>query len=137
MGEVYRARDPQLGRDVAIKVLPHLLTENAERLARFEREARLLAGFNHPHIATIYGLEESGGMRGIVLEFVDGETLAARLHRGPIPVLEALAIAQQIADGVEAAHDKGVIHRDLKPANIAFTRDGEVKVLDFGIAKVA
>jgi len=136
MGEVYRARDPQLGRDVAIKVLPRLFTENAERLARFEREARLLAGFNHPHIATIYGVENAGGMRGIVLEFVDGETLAARLRGGPIPVIEALTIAQQIADGLEAAHDKGVIHRDLKPANIAFTRDGEVKVLDFGLAKL-
>ena len=136
MGEVYRARDLRLGRDVAIKVLPRLFTENAEALARFEREARLLAGLNHPHIATIYGLEDAGGMRAIVLEFVDGETLAARLQRGPIPVMEALTIAQQIADGVEAAHDRGVIHRDLKPANIAFGRDGEIKVLDFGLAKV-
>ena len=135
MGEVYRARDAKLGRDVAIKVLPRAFTNDPERLARFEREARLLAALNHPNIGAIYGLEEADGVRGLVLEFVPGETLAARLHRGPIPLTEALTIARQIADALDAAHEKGIVHRDLKPANIKITPDGTVKVLDFGLAK--
>jgi Tol biopolymer transport system component/tRNA A-37 threonylcarbamoyl transferase component Bud32 len=135
MGEVYRARDPKLARDVAIKILPPTFTQHAERLARFEREARVLAALNHPHIGVIYELAEANGLRGLVLEFVEGETLADRLHRGPVPVDEALPIARQIADAVETAHDKGIIHRDLKPGNIKITPDGVVKVLDFGLAK--
>ena len=135
MGEVYRARDTKLGRDVAIKVLPRAFTNDPERLARFEREARLLAALNHPHIGAIYGLEEADGVRGLVLELVPGETLAARLHRGPIPLTEALTIARQITDALDAAHEKGIVHRDLKPANIKITPDGTVKVLDFGLAK--
>ena len=135
MGEVYRAWDTKLGRDVAIKVLPALFTSNHERLARFEREARTLAALNHPHIGAIYGLEESGGIRALVLEFVDGPTLADRLSRGRLPIAEALPIAIQIADALDAAHDKGIVHRDLKPANIKITADGVVKVLDFGLAK--
>ena len=135
MGEVYRARDTKLGRAVAIKILPRAFTNDPERLARFEREARLLAALNHPHIGAIYGLEEADGVRGLVLELVAGETLAARLHRGPIPVSEALTIARQIADALDAAHEKGIVHRDLKPANIKVTPDGTVKVLDFGLAK--
>src|SRR5688572_4291587 len=137
MGEVYRARDTKLGRDVAIKILPHHFTNHPERLARFEREARVLASLNHPHIGAIYGLEDADGVRALVLELVDGETLADRIARGPIPLNEALAMARQIADALEAAHDKGIIHRDLKPANIKITPDGVVKVLDFGLAKLA
>jgi Tol biopolymer transport system component len=135
MGEVYRARDPKLGRAVAIKVLPRAFTNDPERLARFEREARLLAALNHPHVGAIYGLEEADGVRGLVLELVVGQTLAARLQRGPIPVSEALTIARQIADALDAAHEKGIVHRDLKPANIMVTPNGTVKVLDFGLAK--
>jgi Tol biopolymer transport system component len=135
MGEVYRARDTRLGRDVAIKVLPRAFTADPDRLARFEREARLLASLNHPHIGTIHGLEESEGVRALVLELVDGETLADRLHRGAISIPDALAMARQIADALEAAHDKGIVHRDLKPSNIKITPDGVVKVLDFGLAK--
>ena len=135
MGEVYRARDPRLGRDVAIKVLPARFTSDRGRLARFEQEARVLAVLNHPCIGAIYGLEDSDGLRGLVLELVEGETLADRLARGPVPVLEALRIAAQIADAIEAAHDRGVVHRDLKPANIKITPAGLVKVLDFGLAK--
>ena len=136
MGEVYRARDTKLGREVAIKILPHVFTSSPERLARFEREARILASLNHPHVAAIYGVEEAEGLRAIVLELVEGETLADRLLGGPVPVAEALAIARQIADALDAAHEKGIIHRDLKPANIKVTPDGVVKVLDFGLAKV-
>jgi serine/threonine-protein kinase len=135
MGEVYRARDTKLGRDVALKVLPAEFTADVDRLARFEREARMLAALNHPHIAAIYGFEEAAGVRALVLELVEGETLADRLSGGPIPVDQALAIGRQLADALEAAHEKGIIHRDLKPANIIITPDGTVKVLDFGLAK--
>jgi Tol biopolymer transport system component len=135
MGEVYRARDGKLNRDVAIKVLPEAVAEDAERLARFQREAQVLAALNHPHIAAIYGLEKSGSVEGLVLELVEGETLAERIARGPVPVEEALAIARQIADALEAAHEKGIVHRDLKPANVKITPQGKVKVLDFGLAK--
>ncbi|MDA2927430.1 protein kinase [Acidobacteria bacterium AH-259-G07] len=135
MGEVYRAQDTKLGREVAIKVLPDLFAQDRERLARFEREAKLLASLNHPNIAAIYGLEETDGVRFLVLELVEGETLAERVAKGPLPVEEALEICRQIAEGVEAAHEKGVIHRDLKPANVKITPEGMVKVLDFGLAK--
>jgi serine/threonine protein kinase len=135
MGEVYRARDTRLGRDVAIKVLPPALTAHPDRLARFEREARVLASLNHPHIGALYGLEESGGHLALVLELIEGETLADRLARGPIPIKAALALARQIADALEAAHEKGIVHRDLKPANIKITPQDVVKVLDFGLAR--
>src|SRR5215467_12133225 len=121
MGEVYRARDLKLKRDVAIKILPDEFARDPERVSRFHREAQLLAAVNHPNIAQIYGFEESGGTRCIVMELVDGETLQERLKRGPIPVDDALAIAKQIADALHAAHEKGVIHRDLKPANVKVT----------------
>ncbi len=134
MGEVYRARDTRLGRDVAIKALPADFAQDSERMARFEREARLLATLNHPNIAGIYGLEEANGAKYLVLEFVDGETLAARLERGPLPLDEAVAVAIQIAAGVEAAHENGVIHRDLKPGNVIVMPNGQAKVLDFGLA---
>ncbi|HET6348603.1 MAG TPA: protein kinase [Candidatus Krumholzibacteria bacterium] len=134
MGEVYRARDTRLGREVAIKSLPADFAQDAERLARFEREARLLATLNHPNIAGIHGLEDVGGTRYLVLEFVDGETLAARIARGAMPLDETLEIAGQIASGVEAAHESGVIHRDLKPGNVIITPSGQAKVLDFGLA---
>jgi serine/threonine protein kinase len=137
MGEVYRAHDSKLGRDVAIKVLPVKFTADAERLARFEGEARMLAALNHPHIGAIFGVEEAAGIPALVLEFVDGETLADRLRRGPIAAREALTIARQMADAVDAAHRKGIIHRDLKPANVKVTPNGVVKVLDFGLAKAA
>ena len=137
MGEVYRARDTTLGRDVAIKILPRFFSSDPERLARFEREARMLAALNHPHIGAIYGVEDAESVRALVLELVQGDTLADRLKRGALPVVEALAIARQIADTLDAAHEKGIIHRDLKPANIKITRDGVVKVLDFGLAKAA
>ena len=136
MGEVYRARDPKLGREVAIKVVASVFVSDPERLARLEREARVLATLNHPHIGAIYGLEEAGGGRALVLELVEGVTLAERLTLGPLPVQEALTVARQIADALEAAHERGVIHRDLKPSNIKITPDGTVKVLDFGLAKV-
>ena len=135
MGEVYRARDGKLQRDVAIKVLPELFAADAERLARFQREAQVLAALNHPHIAAIYGLEESGATAALVLELVPGETLAERIASGPIPVEEAMAVAHQISDALEAAHERGIVHRDLKPANVKITPDGKVKVLDFGLAK--
>ncbi|MBI3048649.1 MAG: protein kinase [Acidobacteria bacterium] len=135
MGEVYRARDTKLARDVAIKVLPASVVSDPERIARFEREAQLLAALNHPHIAAIYGLEGSDASQFLVMELVDGDTLAERLKTGPIHVAEALAIARQIADALQAAHEKGIVHRDLKPANIALTAGGQVKVLDFGLAK--
>src|SRR5258708_6471680 len=126
MGEVYRARDTKLNRDVAIKVLPPAFAQDSERMARFQREAQALAALNHPNIAQIYGMEESA----LVMEFVPGEDL-----RGPLPLDEAMKIARQIADALEAAHEKGIVHRDLKPANIKLTPDGKVKVLDFGLAK--
>ena len=137
MGEVYRARDPKLERDVAIKILPEAFAQDRERLARFEREAKLLAVVNHPAIATIYGLEESNGTRFLVMELVEGETLAERIARSPrLDVSELLSIFRQIAEALEAAHEKGIVHRELKPANIKIAPDGSVKVLDFGLAKV-
>jgi serine/threonine-protein kinase len=135
MGEVFRARDTKLQRDVAIKVLPDLFATDPERLARFRREAQLLAALNHPHIAAIYGFEDSGDTHALVLELVEGPTLADRIARGPVPIDEALPIAKQIADALEAAHEQGIVHRDLKPANIKLRPDGTVKVLDFGLAK--
>jgi serine/threonine protein kinase/Tol biopolymer transport system component len=136
MGEVYQAHDTKLGRDVAVKVLPEAVAHDAERLSRFQREAKMLAALNHPNIATIYGLEQSGGTSCLVMELVPGDTLQERIQRdGPVPLEEALAIAKQIGDALEAAHDKGIIHRDLKPANVKVTPDGKVKVLDFGLAK--
>jgi serine/threonine protein kinase len=135
MGQVYRARDTKLGRDVALKVLPDSLVHDRERLARFEREAHLLAALNHPSIAHIYGFEDSTGTPALVIELVDGETLADRLVHGPIALEDALPIARQIAEALEAAHEQGIIHRDLKPANIKVPADGSVKVLDFGLAK--
>jgi serine/threonine protein kinase/Tol biopolymer transport system component len=135
MGEVFRARDTKLNRDVAIKVLPAAFAEDRERVARFRREAQLVASLNHPNIAAIYGLEEANGMVALALELVDGEDLQARLARGPIPLDEAIAIARQIAEGLEAAHERGIVHRDLKPANVKLTKDGAVKILDFGLAK--
>jgi Tol biopolymer transport system component len=137
MGEVYRARDDRLGREVAVKVLPRIFSADAERLARFQREARLLASLNHPHIAAIYGVEDNNGIPALILELVEGPTLAEQLQRGPVPVAEALPIAHQIADAVEAAHEQGIVHRDLKPGNIKVKPDGTVKVLDFGLAKAA
>ncbi|MGQ0737381.1 MAG: serine/threonine-protein kinase [Acidobacteriota bacterium] len=135
MGEVYRARDTTLHRDVAIKILPALSAADAERLARFTREAQALAALNHPHIAQIYGFEQTGETRALVMVLVDGEDLAVRLTRGAVPLDEALPIARQIAEALEAAHEAGIIHRDLKPANIKVRSDGTVKVLDFGLAK--
>ncbi|HKC25395.1 MAG TPA: protein kinase, partial [Thermoanaerobaculia bacterium] len=137
MGEVFRARDPRLGRDVALKLLPADIANDPERLARFRREAQVLASLNHPHVGAIHGLEESNGTPFLVLELVEGEDLAARLARGPIPLDEALAIALQIADALEAAHEKGIVHRDLKPANVKVTPEGVVKLLDFGLAKAS
>ena len=135
MGEVYQARDTRLDRNVALKVLPEAFTADPDRLARFEREAKVLASLNHPNIGTIHGLEESDGVKALVLELVEGPTLADRIAHGPIPLDEALPIARQIADALEAAHEQGVIHRDLKPANVKVKHDGTVKVLDFGLAK--
>jgi Tol biopolymer transport system component len=135
MGEVYSARDTRLNRNIALKVLPDVFAHDTERMARFEREAKLLASLNHPNIAAIYGLEESGPTRALVMELVEGPTLAERIAAGPIPLDEALPIAKQVAEALEYAHDHGVIHRDLKPANIKVTADGTVKVLDFGLAK--
>jgi tRNA A-37 threonylcarbamoyl transferase component Bud32 len=135
MGEVYRARETKLGRDVALKILPPAFTTDADRVARFEREARLLASLNHPHIGAIYGFEDAGDVPALVLELVEGETLDDRLARGALPLSEALAVAGQIADAVDAAHGAGIIHRDLKPSNIKITPDGVVKVLDFGLAR--
>ena len=135
MGEVYRARDTRLNRDVALKLLPDAFAGAGDRLTRFQREAELLASLNHPHIAQIYGIEEDGGVRALVLELVEGPTLEARIARGPLPPDEVLAIATQLADGLEAAHEAGIVHRDLKPANVKVQHDGTVKVLDFGLAK--
>ncbi len=141
MGEVYRARDTRLKRDVAIKILPDVFASDQERLARFDREAETLASLNHPHIAQVYGLETTAADDGrethaIVMELVEGEDLSQRLERGAVPLEEALPIARQIADALEAAHDQGIVHRDLKPANIKVRPDGTVKVLDFGLAKL-
>ena len=135
MGIVYRAEDTNLNRQVAIKVLPDIFSGDPERMARFEREAKLLASLNHPNIAAIYGLEQAEGRRFLVLELVEGETLAQRIAKGPLPVDEALDVCHQIAEGLEAAHEKGIIHRDLKPANVKITPEGKVKVLDFGLAR--
>ena len=135
MGQVFRARDTKLDRDVAIKVLPEAFAHDADRLARFTREAKTLASLNHPHIAGIYGLEESGGVTALVMELVEGEELSQRIARSAIPLDEALPIARQIAEALEAAYEQGIIHRDLKPANIKVRQDGTVKVLDFGLAK--
>jgi serine/threonine protein kinase len=145
MGEVYRARDTKLHRDVAIKVLPEAFAADADRVARFVREARTLAALDHPHIAQIYGLQDAGTRPPgaapqhvpavLVMELVEGEDLAERLRRGPVPVDEALPIARQIAEAVHAAHEQGIVHRDLKPGNVRLTSDGTVKVLDFGLAK--
>jgi serine/threonine protein kinase/Tol biopolymer transport system component len=135
MGEVYRARDTRLERDVALKVLPEAVARDSQRMARFEREARVLASMNHPNIASIYGVEESNGARALVMELVEGSTLAERISQGALPLDEALPIAKQICEGLEYAHERGVIHRDLKPANIKITSDGAVKILDFGLAK--
>src|SRR5262245_27748337 len=131
MGEVYRARDTKLGRDVALKLLPQTFAADPDRLARFQREAHSLAALNHPHIAAIYGLEE-GLPAFLVMELVDGEDLSHRIERGAIPLADVLPIAKQIAEGLEAAHDAGIVHRDLKPANIKIRHDGHVKILDFG-----
>jgi hypothetical protein len=135
MGEVYQAHDTKLGRDVAIKVLPEAFAHDPERLSRFQREAKMLASLNHPNIATIHGLEQSGDTSYLVMEMVSGETLAERVKSGPVGVEEALKIATQIAEALEAAHEKSIIHRDLKPANVKVTPEGKVKVLDFGLAK--
>ena len=135
MGQVWQATDTQLNREVALKILPDAFASDPDRLARFKREAQILASLNHPNIAAIYGIEEAEGTRALVLELVEGPTLADRIAKGPIPLDEALPIAKQIAEALEAAHEAGVIHRDLKPANIKVRDDGTVKVLDFGLAK--
>ena len=135
MGEVYRARDTKLNREVAIKVLLAAVANDPDRLARFSREAQVLASLNHPNIAHIHGLEEADGVRALVMELVEGPTLADRIAQGAIPLDDALPIAKQIAEALEAAHEQGIIHRDLKPANIKVRADGTVKVLDFGLAK--
>jgi serine/threonine-protein kinase len=135
MGEVYRARDPRLGRDVALKVLPPAFAGDPERMARFHREAQMLASLNHPNVAQIYGVEQAGALQALVMELVEGPTLAEQIAGGAIPWEQALALARQIADALDAAHEKGIVHRDLKPANIKITPQGTVKVLDFGLAK--
>src|SRR5262252_811257 len=137
MGEVWKARDTKLNREVALKILPEAFALDADRLARFKREAQVLASLNHPHIGAIYGFEESSGIHALVLELVDGPTLADRIAQGPVPLDDALPIARQIAEALEAAHEQGIIHRDLKPANVKVTPAGSVKVLDFGLAKLA
>ena len=137
MGVVYRARDTKLGRTVAIKALPELLAGDPQHVARFAREAQLLAALNHPHIAGIHGLEEDHGSRFLILEYIDGQSLAERLAAGPMPLSEALEVAVQIAGALDAAHEKGIVHRDLKPGNIMLTAAGEAKVLDFGLARAS
>jgi eukaryotic-like serine/threonine-protein kinase len=136
MGEVYRARDSKLGRDVALKVLPEAFAGDQDRMARFHREARVLASLNHPHISNIHVLEETGEVGALVMELVEGPTLAERIAAGPLLLVEALSLARQIAEALEYAHEKGIVHRDLKPANVKVTPDGQVKVLDFGLAKL-
>src|SRR6267142_2614710 len=136
MGEVYRATDTRLKRQVAVKILPSALAADPDRLARFQREAEVLASLNHPHIAAVYGLEDADGTKALVMELVEGPTLADRIAQGPLPIDEALPIARQIAEALEAAHGQGIVHRDLKPANIKVREDGTVKVLDFGLAKL-
>src|SRR5688500_1852032 len=136
MGAVYRARDARLGRDVALKVLPHAFIADPDRLARFQREAQVLASLNHPHIGAIYGFEDSGETHALVLELVEGDTLADRIARAPIPLDEALPIARQIAEALEAAHEHGIIHRDLKPSNIKITPHGAGSVLACGLAEL-
>src|SRR5688572_11207254 len=136
MGEVYRARDSKLNRDVALKVLPDAFTRDPERLARFTREAQLLAALNHPHIGAIYGIEDSSETPALILELVEGKTLADKIADGPIPFADALAIARQVCEALQAAHEQGIVHRDLKPSNIKVTGDEVVKVLDFGLAKL-
>src|SRR5437870_9727658 len=135
MGEVYRARDTKLKRDVAIKILPEEFSRDPDRVARFQREAEVLASLNHTNIAAIHDVRESQGARFLVLELVEGETLADRIARGPLAVEEALGIARQICDALEAAHEKGIVHRDLKPSNVKILPGGRIKVLDFGLAK--
>ena len=135
MGAVYRATDTKLDREVAIKVLPDILARDEERLARFDREAKALAVLHHPNIASIFGIEQMGDTKALILELVEGEDLSARLKRGPLAMEEALEVCKQIAEALEAAHEKGIIHRDLKPGNIKLMADGKVKVLDFGLAK--
>src|SRR4030095_1633435 len=135
MGDVWRARDPKLGREVALKVLPDAFALNVDRSARFEREAKVLASLNHPHIAALFGFEEAAGRHFLVRELGEGETIAERLRRGPMSVDEALKVARQIADALEAAHEKGIVHRDLTARNLKITPDDRVKVLDFGLAK--
>jgi serine/threonine protein kinase len=135
MGEVYQARDTKLKRDVALKVLPEAFASDPDRMIRFQREAEVLASLNHPNIAAIYGIEESDRTRALVMELVEGVTLAERLMQGAIPLLEVLPISAQIADALEYAHEKNVVHRDLKPANVKLTPEGVVKLLDFGLAK--
>ncbi len=135
MGEVYRATDTKLNRDVALKILPEQFASDSQRMGRFQREAEVLASLDHPNIGQIYGIEDAGQTKALVLQLIEGPTLAERIAQGPIPVEEALKIALQMAEGLEAAHEKGVIHRDLKPANIKITPEGQVKILDFGLAK--
>ena len=135
MGEVYRARDDRLRRDVALKILPDAFARDLQRMARFAREAQLLASLNHPNIAHVYGLEESNGIRALVMELVEGPTVAGRIRQGPIPADEVLTMAKQITEALEAAHERGIIHRDFKPSNVKVTSEGQVKVLDFGLAK--
>jgi len=137
MGEVYKARDTRLDRTVAIKILPEAFAADADRVARFQREAKTLAALNHPNIAQIFGLEQAGDVHALAMEFVAGEDLSERIARGPIAIEEALPIGRQVAEALEAAHDQGIIHRDLKPANIKVREDGTVKVLDFGLAKLS
>src|SRR5262245_6827008 len=135
MGKVWRAHHTELNRDDALKVLPDEFAAEPERLARFRREAQVLASLNHPNIAHVYGLEHAGGVQALVMEWVEGETLSDRVGRGAVPIDEALPIAKQIAEALEAAHEQGIIHRDLKPSNVKLRSDGTVKVLDFGLAK--
>src|SRR5690242_6844954 len=136
MGEVYRARDTKLGREVAVKILPESVSADPERLARFEREARSLASLNHPNIVTVYTVEEAGGVRLLAMELVEGQTLDLLIPSGGLPLPRFFEIAVPLADALSAAHERGIVHRDLKPANVMLTREGRLKVLDFGLAKL-